>query len=215
MKRIISGIILLCMLAALPAFAYAESIDTQKIVEQLVVSYGTYGEEAEPVIDGLLQELRSADPDAAEKWESILALWKEANTDLSVNPGVLPDGRQAGHGAQEVHSGQRGLDERGIKRSSRVGRGGGRARREGVLRQRRARGRRESPQRIARKGARGRRGEQREQHKKDDESARTGHGKPLMRIIWKNSGKRSGFSSLKLRIPRIVRKFLQKKAFHL
>ena len=32
------------------------------------------------------------DPDAAERWDSIMALWKSANTELTVWEGVLPDG---------------------------------------------------------------------------------------------------------------------------
>ncbi len=69
-----------------------EKADRQKIIEEMVVDYGNYGSEADDRIASLLKELRSADPDAAERWESIMALWKTVNTDLTIHEDVLPDG---------------------------------------------------------------------------------------------------------------------------
>ena len=66
--------------------------DRQKIVEEMVVDYGNYGSKAEAHVTALMKELRSADPDAADRWERIMALWKTVNTDLALNDGVLPDG---------------------------------------------------------------------------------------------------------------------------
>ncbi len=66
--------------------------DPQAIIEEMVVDYGSYGSEAEERIASLLKELRAADADAAERWENIMALWKTANTDLTVHEDVLPDG---------------------------------------------------------------------------------------------------------------------------
>jgi len=57
-----------------------------------VVDYGNYGSEADDHILSLLKELRSVDVDAADRWESIMTLWKTANTDLTIHEGVLPDG---------------------------------------------------------------------------------------------------------------------------
>ena len=70
----------------------AESREPQAIIEEMVVDYGSYGEEAEARITELLEELRDADADAAKRWESIMALWKRANTDLPIHYEVLPDG---------------------------------------------------------------------------------------------------------------------------
>ena len=70
----------------------AEKRDRQEIIEELVVDYGSYGAEAETHIQSLLSQLRAADADAADRWERILALWKTANTDLTVHDRVLPDG---------------------------------------------------------------------------------------------------------------------------
>ncbi|MBQ7473264.1 MAG: YdcF family protein [Oscillospiraceae bacterium] len=62
------------------------------IVEELVVDYGSYGHEADGHIQALLKELRSVDADAADRWESIMAVWERANTDLTIREDVLPDG---------------------------------------------------------------------------------------------------------------------------
>ena len=69
-----------------------EKRDRREIVEEMVVDYGSYGSEADGQIKALLKELRSVDADAAERWESIMTLWKTANTDLTIYEGVLPDG---------------------------------------------------------------------------------------------------------------------------
>jgi len=70
----------------------AEKRDRQEIIEELVVDYGSYGSEADAHIQTLLKELRAVDADAADRWESILAVWKRANEDLPIQEGVLPDG---------------------------------------------------------------------------------------------------------------------------
>ena len=64
----------------------------QEIIEELVVDYGSYGSESDARVEALLRELGAVDPDAALRWEEIMALWKTANTDLTVNDAVLPDG---------------------------------------------------------------------------------------------------------------------------
>ncbi len=69
-----------------------EKRDAREIIEEMVVDYGSYGSEADGHIRALLKELRSADADAADRWESVMTLWKTANTDLAINDGTLPDG---------------------------------------------------------------------------------------------------------------------------
>ena len=69
-----------------------EGGDPQKIIEEMVVDYGSYGPEAEDHIQALLKQLRSVDGDTADRWESIMALWKTVNTDLTIHEDVLPDG---------------------------------------------------------------------------------------------------------------------------
>ena len=64
----------------------------QEIIEEMGVEYGSYGEEAEGRIQELLRELKSADTDAAARWERIMTLWESANADLALNYDALPDG---------------------------------------------------------------------------------------------------------------------------
>ena len=90
---------ILCVLLMLSVVCFCsgcgqkqEKRDPQAIIEELVVDYGNYGSEADGQIKTLLKELRSVDAGAAERWESIMTLWKTANTDLTIHEGVLPDG---------------------------------------------------------------------------------------------------------------------------
>ena len=69
----------------------AEKRDRQEIIEEMVVDHGSYGDEADERIESLLKELRAVDTDAADRWTSIMALWKTVNTDLPLNYDVLPD----------------------------------------------------------------------------------------------------------------------------
>ena len=58
---------------------------TQEIVEEMVVDYGSYGDEADRQIKALLKEMKATDKDAAARWERIMALWKSSNTALTIN----------------------------------------------------------------------------------------------------------------------------------
>ena len=62
------------------------------LIQEMVVNYGAYGDEADARNAVLLKKLREMNTDTAKRWKSILALWKQVNTDLTVYPGVLPDG---------------------------------------------------------------------------------------------------------------------------
>ncbi len=68
-----------------------EKRDRREIIEELVVEYGRYGDEADARTASLLKELRSADADAAERWGRIMALWKELNTDPAIHHDLPPD----------------------------------------------------------------------------------------------------------------------------
>ena len=58
---------------------------TQEIIEEMVVDYGSYGDEADRQVKALLKEMKAADKDAASRWERIMALWKSSNTALTIN----------------------------------------------------------------------------------------------------------------------------------
>ena len=90
---------ILCLLLALAILCLcsgcgrrAETRDRREIIEEMVVDYGSYGSEADERISSLLKELRAVDADAAERWTSIMKLWKTVNTDLPLSYDVLPDG---------------------------------------------------------------------------------------------------------------------------
>jgi len=88
-----------CLLLALSAVLLCagcgekkETRDPRQIIEELVVDYGSYGAEADERVAALLKELQAADADKADRWESIMALWKTANGALTLHNDVLPDG---------------------------------------------------------------------------------------------------------------------------
>ena len=90
---------ILCLLLILAVVCFCsgcgekkEKRDCQDIIEEMVVDYGSYGSEADEHLQSLLKELNSVDPDAADRWEIIMPLWKKVNTDLMIHNDVLPDG---------------------------------------------------------------------------------------------------------------------------
>ena len=64
----------------------------QEIIEELVVDYGSYTDQADARVTELLKELAAASPDLGERWEKIAGIWKDVNADQSLNYDVLPDG---------------------------------------------------------------------------------------------------------------------------
>ena len=97
MKKTIIPAILALFLISLGAGCgqKTQTRSEREIIEEMVVDYGSYGDEANEHIGALLKELGSADKDAAARWESIMALWKTSNTALTLNydepPAGLPD----------------------------------------------------------------------------------------------------------------------------
>ena len=70
----------------------AASRTCRDIIEKMAVYYGSYGGEADPRIDALLQELESLDPAQAARWTRIMNLWRSVQAELAVTPDILPDG---------------------------------------------------------------------------------------------------------------------------
>ncbi|MBR4549966.1 MAG: YdcF family protein [Oscillospiraceae bacterium] len=70
----------------------AEKRSVREIIEEMVVDYGSYGDEANEHICALLKELGTVDKNAAARWESIMALWKSSNEALTVNYDAPADG---------------------------------------------------------------------------------------------------------------------------
>ena len=63
-----------------------------KEVRETIVNYGAYGEAAEERNAELLERVQALNPENAEKWKQIMALWKEINGGITVYEDVLPDG---------------------------------------------------------------------------------------------------------------------------
>ena len=90
-----------CMLAALvlltacvPSFAkdVPEQDDAAPVIEDLILYYGCYGEEAAEEIQALLGALNEKDPSRGKLWESIMEYWRYVNTDLVIHTEKLPEG---------------------------------------------------------------------------------------------------------------------------
>ncbi|MCR5593311.1 MAG: YdcF family protein [Saccharofermentans sp.] len=62
------------------------------IIEQIITNYGNSGEASSTDNEALLSELRSINPQTADKWEQILNVWAGVNEGVMINEGVLPDG---------------------------------------------------------------------------------------------------------------------------
>ena len=63
-----------------------------KIVEEMVVDYGSYGSEAKDKIDTLLGELSACDTSAGKRWKNIMDIWTSDGLGKQVTYDVLPDG---------------------------------------------------------------------------------------------------------------------------
>ena len=97
-RHMIPLVLALCLLCTLAGCKQedptpsGEQKTAEKIVEEMVVDYGSYGEKAEKRVAELLKELKNTDEDAHARWERIMPMWKSVNTDLALNYDVLPDG---------------------------------------------------------------------------------------------------------------------------
>ena len=91
-SALVLALSLLCLCAGCGKQEEKEKRLPGTIIEEMVVDYGSYGDEANAHIETLLKELRSVDADAAARWERIMPLWRSVQTDLKLNYDVLPDG---------------------------------------------------------------------------------------------------------------------------
>ena len=91
-SALVLALSLLCLCAGCGQQEEKEKRLPGTIIEEMVVDYGSYGDEANAHIETLLKELRSVDADAAARWGRIMPLWRSVQTDLKLNYDVLPDG---------------------------------------------------------------------------------------------------------------------------
>jgi hypothetical protein len=57
-----------------------------------LITYGSRGDAADGRTAELLARIRSFNPKAADRWEAVMALWKECSKGLEINMDILPDG---------------------------------------------------------------------------------------------------------------------------
>ena len=69
-----------------------KSRGTQELIEEMVVDYAGYGDEASSHMQDLLKDLTAADADLGSRWEKIIDLWTSVNSDIQLNYDILPDG---------------------------------------------------------------------------------------------------------------------------
>lgn len=91
MKKALALILAAALLGTACA-ALADMPDSAPLAREIVVNYGAYGDEADARNAELFERIRELNPDAAEKWEEILGLWKQLSASCPVNEDVLPDG---------------------------------------------------------------------------------------------------------------------------
>ena len=89
-KRIVWALVLSILLVL--TGCGKEAVSESSLIEEMVVYYGSYGDEAEQKNDELLRQLQSINPDSAARWEQILTLWKSVNQGVEIHQGILPDG---------------------------------------------------------------------------------------------------------------------------
>ena len=99
-KRIIASLLSVLVVTSLLGNQAAASIsikdvyrdDTDLLIEDMLVSYGYYGEEADDYVDQLLEEIGDEDPDRYARWEMIMSEWSDVYDGVEVNLNELPDG---------------------------------------------------------------------------------------------------------------------------
>lgn len=90
MKRTLSLLLALILLLPLPARAAEQ--DADDYIEQLICYYQYHQEDARLDLDILLEKLAYVDAVAAWKWQKIMDHWSWVNTEMDIDPEVLPDG---------------------------------------------------------------------------------------------------------------------------
>ena len=70
----------------------ADNDEAVKYIQQIINYYLHHQDAATAEIDFLLRELAQIDSQQAADWASIMDYWSYVNTDMTQNPGVLPDG---------------------------------------------------------------------------------------------------------------------------
>ena len=95
MKRLLCVIFAaILLMSGAPAYGgeIQEEADEAGLIEDLILYYGCYGEEAAEETEKLLEELKAADAGQGNLWEDIMDYWEYVDTDLVINTEALPEG---------------------------------------------------------------------------------------------------------------------------
>ena len=92
LKYLIVMTLVAVMLLTLVGCGEKKAEKAQALIEEMVVDYASYGEEASAHMQDLLKQLSDVDADLGTRWEKIIDLWTTVNEDQKLNYGILPDG---------------------------------------------------------------------------------------------------------------------------
>ncbi len=90
--RRVCTLILTALMIVLAECSEQSSRSAQDIIEELVVDYGSYTDQADERVGELIAELETVSCDLGARWKKITDIWKTADSDLTLNYDVLPDG---------------------------------------------------------------------------------------------------------------------------
>lgn len=92
-RRIVSLVLVLCILFVLPLSARAaDKAEIEPYAQRLIQYYLHYQEDADDVVWDIVQQMKALDPQQAETWEKIMRDWSWVNSEMPVYQNVLPDG---------------------------------------------------------------------------------------------------------------------------
>ncbi len=66
--------------------------ETDLLIEDMVITYGYYGDEAVDYVDDILVQIEDTDSDLSDRWEMIMTEWYDLYDGVEVNEGSLPSG---------------------------------------------------------------------------------------------------------------------------
>lgn len=91
-RRLTAFVIVMALFLCAAAPVSAAALEPEELICRMINYYYHHQQAAAEDIACLNEELASADPQLAEKWERIFGYWTWANEEMEIIPEVLPDG---------------------------------------------------------------------------------------------------------------------------
>lgn len=92
MKKSLALMLALLLLLSMPFPVHGAEQNADNYIEQLICCYQYYQEDARLDLDLLLEQLGAVDAPTAWKWQKIMDHWSWVNTEMDIDPEILPDG---------------------------------------------------------------------------------------------------------------------------